>query len=111
MSLIPSAYAAGAAPTVGGFNIMQFLPMIVIFVLFWFLLIRPQQKKAKAHNQMVAELQKGDEVITNGGILGRVEKVTEKFIMLEIANNVTISIQKSTVSGKVEKGTIEKAQQ
>ncbi len=112
MSLIPSAFAAGiSAPAPGGFNIMQFLPMLVIFVLFWFLLIRPQQKKAKAHSLMVAELQKGDEILTNGGILGRVNKVAEQFVLLEIANNVIISVQKATIGSKVEKGTLDKVQQ
>ncbi len=111
MSLIPSAFAAGApAGTVGCFNIMQFLPMIVILALFWFLLIRPQQKKAKAHSQMVAELQRGDEVLTSGGILGKVSKVADQFVLLEIANNVIISVQKSTIGTKIEKGTIDKVQ-
>ncbi len=107
MSLIPSAFAAGAAaPTAGGFNVMSFLPMIVIFVLFWFLLIRPQQKKAKLQSQMIAELQKGDEVVTTGGIFGKIAKVVDQFILLEVADNVTITVQKSIVAGKVEKGTI-----
>lgn len=87
------------------FNIMSFLPMIIIFILFWFLLIRPQQKKAKEHNKMVTELQKGDEVIANSGILGKIEKVTDQFIQLEIAKSVVISIQKATIATKVEKGT------
>lgn len=109
MSLIPSAFAAGStAPAANGFNVMSFLPMIVIFVLFWFLLIRPQQKKAKLQNQMLSELQKGDEVVTASGIFGKVHKVVEQFVILEIAENVTIMIQKSTVAGKVEKGTISK---
>ena len=111
MSLIPSAFATGAAaPAAGGFNIMSFLPMIVIFVLFWFLLIRPQQKKAKLQSQMIAELQKGDEVVTTGGIFGKISKVVDQFILLEVADNVTITVQKSIVAGKVEKGTLNKVQ-
>ena len=110
MSLIPSAFAAGSAtPAAGGFNVMSFLPMIVIFVLFWFLLIRPQQKKAKLQSQMLSELQKGDEVVTSGGIFGKINKVVEQFVALEIADNVIITIQKSTVASKVEKGTLNKA--
>lgn len=101
-SLFSTTATSGAA---NQFNPMSFLPMIIIFVLFWFLLIRPQQKKAKEHGKMVADLQKGDEVISNSGILGKIEKVTEQFIQLEIAENVVISIQKSTVGGKVAKGT------
>ena len=108
MSLIPSAFASttGAATTTGGFDFMSFLPMIIIFALFWFLLIRPQQKKAKLHNLMVAELQKGDEVITSGGIAGKIHKVEDPFILLEVAENVIITVQKSTVGAKLEKGTL-----
>ena len=111
MSLIPSAFAdtAAVATTKGGFDFMSFLPMIVIFVLFWFLLIRPQQKKAKLHNAMVAELQKGDEVITSGGIAGKIHKVDGAFIFLEVADNVIITVQKSTVGAKLEKGTLPSA--
>jgi preprotein translocase subunit YajC len=87
------------------FNLMSFLPMIIIFILFWILLIRPQQKKAKEHTQMVNELQKGDEVISNSGILGKIDKVTEQFIHLEIAKNVVISMQKTAIAAKVAKGT------
>jgi preprotein translocase subunit YajC len=113
MSLFPSAYAAETAAhsAAGGFNIMQFAPMIVIFVLFWFLLIRPQQKKAKLHSQMISALQKGDEVITNSGIVGKIVKINEQFMLLEVANNVTLTVQKSTVGGKVESGTLDKALQ
>ncbi len=111
MSLIPNAFAAepAQAATSGPFgNFMSFLPMIIIFILFWFLLIRPQQKKMKLHSQMLAELQNGDEVVTSSGILGKIEKITDQFISLEVANNVIINVQKSTVSAKVEKGTISK---
>lgn len=111
MSLIPNAYAADNAVNIGGFNVMQFLPMIVIFVLFWFLLIRPQQKKAKALRQMMSELQKGDEVMTGSGILGKIHAINDQFISLEIANNVTITVQKATVSAKLEKGALDKARQ
>ncbi len=109
MSLIPSAFAADSTTTaIGGMNVMSFLPMIVIFVLFWFLLIRPQQKKAKQQSQMLAELQKGDEVITNGGIYGKINKIVEQLVLLEIADNTNITVQKSTIAGKVEKGTLNK---
>lgn len=110
MSLIPSAFAAttatGTASTAT--NFMSFLPMIVIFILFWFLLIRPQQKKAKEHSKMVSELKSGDEIVTNGGILGKISKITEQFILLEIANNVIIHVQKNTITGKMEHGTLAK---
>lgn len=98
-----AAQVTGSSPN--QFNIMSFMPMIVIFILFWFLLMRPQQKKAREHSKMISELQKGDEVISSGGILGKIEKVAEQFIQLEVASNVIISVQRSTVIGKVEKGT------
>ena len=86
-----------------------FLPMIIIFVAFYFLLIRPQQKRQKAHNELVGALSVGDEVVTAGGILGKVTAVSEHYATLSIADNVEIKIQKSTVSAVVPKGTIEAA--
>lgn len=108
MSLFSTATAATTTGTSGSMNFMSFLPMIVIFILFWFLLIRPQQKKAKEHNRMIAELQKDDEVVTNSGILGKIVKINDNFILLEVADNTVITVQRSTVGGKVEKGTINK---
>jgi preprotein translocase subunit YajC len=112
MSFISNAFADVAAPAANAAHttpqstIMSFLPMIVIFVLFWFLLIRPQQKKAKLHNQMISELQRGDDVVTSGGILGKVSKVEDQVIHLEIADNVTIKVQRNTVSGKIAKAEV-----
>lgn len=90
----------------GGLDLMGFLPMIVIFVLFWFLLIRPQQKKMKEHQKMLSEINKGDEVATQGGILGRVTKAGDQYLAIEIANGVEINIQRGAVAAKLEKGTI-----
>lgn len=87
----------------------MFLPMIVIFVAFYFLLIRPQQKKQKAHTELVGALAAGDEVLTAGGILGKVSAVSEHYATLKIADNVEIKIQKSNVSQVVPKGTIDAA--
>jgi len=111
MSFISNAFADTAAPAAAAHattqsTIMSFLPMIVIFVLFWFLLIRPQQRKAKLHNQMIAELQKGDDVVTNGGILGKISKIEDQIIHLEVADNVIIKVQRNTVSGKMVKAEI-----
>ncbi len=104
--LISPAHAQGAAQSDPfGF----FLPMIVIFVAFYFLLIRPQQKKQKAHTELIGALATGDEVLTAGGILGKVTAVTEHYATLKIADNVEIKIQKSTVSAIVPKGTIDAA--
>lgn len=106
MSFISNAFADTAAPAAHSSTqstIMSFLPMIVIFILFWFLLIRPQQKKARLHSQMISQLQKGDEVVTNGGILGKIFKVEDQVVYLEIADNVVIQVQKNTVGGKIAK--------
>lgn len=104
--LISPAYAQDAGQ---GDPFGLFLPMIVIFVAFYFLLIRPQQKKQKAHTELVGALSTGDEVLTAGGILGKVTAVSEHYATLEIADNVEIKIQKSTVSAVVPKGTIDAA--
>ena len=100
---ISNAYAAdaAAAPTMA-----SFIPFILIFVLFYFMLIRPQMKQAKEHRNMLAELQKGDEVATSGGIVGKVVKVTDAYVSLEVATSTIINVQKPTVQTKLEKGTI-----
>ena len=85
---------------------MSFLPLIVIFVLFFFMIIRPQMKAAKAQREMITALQKGDEVVTSGGIVGKVTKVTESFVSLEIAANTEITVQKQAVQSALPKGTI-----
>lgn len=104
--LISPAHAQGAAQ---GDPFGFFLPMIVIFVAFYFLLIRPQQKKQKAHTELVGALATGDEVLTAGGILGKVTAVTDHYATLKIADNVEIKIQKATVSAIVPKGTVDAA--
>lgn len=102
---ITNAFAA-AAPASPTDTLMSFLPLIVIFVLFWFMIIRPQMKRGKEQAKMIAALQKGDEVITSGGQVGRVVKVDEQFVSLEIATGVVTLIQKSTVQTMLPKGTI-----
>ena len=100
---ISNAYAAGAAPRS---DLMSFLPLVVIFVLFFFMIIRPQMKAAKAQREMIAALQKGDEVVTSGGIVGKVTKVAESFVTIEIAANTEITVQKQAVQSALPKGTI-----
>lgn len=100
---IASAYAQDAAPTGG---LMSFLPLIIIFIIFYFLLIRPQMKRAKEHKQLVSQLSKGDEIVTNGGLLGRITDVGESFVTVELADNVTIKLQKHAVASVMPKGTI-----
>jgi preprotein translocase subunit YajC len=81
-----------------GTGFTQFIPLILIFVIFYFFLIRPQQKKVKQHKSMVAALKRGDEVITSGGIFGKIEKVyDDDKIDLSISENVTIEVVKSTI--------------
>ena len=103
--LISNAYAqtAAAGPMDG---VMQFLPIILMFAVFYFLLIRPQQKKAKEHKALIEALSKGDEVVTNSGIAGRVAKVGDDFVALEIAANVEIQIQKPAIAVVLPKGTL-----
>ena len=92
------AQAAGA-PADGGFGaIMQFAPFILVFVVMWFLLIRPQQKKQKEHRAMVAALKRGDRVVTNGGIYGQVSHVADDHLMVEIADGVKIKIMRDAVA-------------
>lgn len=101
--LINSAMAQTAeAPSF----LQSFFPLILIFVLFYFLLIRPQMKRAKEHRKMVSELSTGDEVITNGGILGRITKVSESFLTVELAQGVEVKLQKGAVSTLLPKGTL-----
>lgn len=104
--LISPAFAQGAQQ---GDPFSFLLPMLVIFGAFYFLLIRPQQKRQKAHSALVAALSTGDEVLTAGGILGKVTAVSEHYATLQIADNVEIKIQKSTVSAVLPKGTIDAA--
>lgn len=100
---ISNAYAAGAAPAP---DFMSFLPLIVIFVLFWFMLIRPQMKQAKEQRKMIEALQKGDEVITAGGIVGKVSKVGDSFVAIEVAPETNVQVQKHTIQTLLPKGTI-----
>jgi len=97
------AEAAPAAPQDAG--LMGFIPLVVIFVLFYFLLIRPQMKRAKDHRKMVESLAKNDEVVTSGGMLGKVIDIEESFITVEIAEGVRVKVQKNAVTSLVPKGT------
>jgi len=103
---ISNAYAQDAAATGG---LMSFLPLIVIFAVFYFMLIRPQMKRSKEHRNLVAELAKGDEVITNGGLLGRITDVSDSFVTLELADNLQVKLQRQAVANVMPKGTIKSA--
>ena len=103
---ISSAYAQAAAPAAAPNPLMSFLPLIILFGIFYFMLIRPQMKRAKEQRAMIGALAKGDEVLTNGGLLGRVEDIADQFVTLEIAPNVTAKLQKQAISAVLPKGTL-----
>ncbi|MDD2916099.1 MAG: preprotein translocase subunit YajC [Gallionella sp.] len=102
---ISNAYAEGAAPVQGG-GFMDFLPLIVLVVVFYFLILRPQSKRAKEHKAMVEALQRGDEIVTMGGEVGSVTKVYEQYVGVEIAENIEVTLQKSAIQLVLPKGTI-----
>lgn len=87
-------------------NLTSFLPIILMFAVMYFLMIRPQMKRQKEQKAMMAAIAKGDEVITSGGILGRVAKVTEAYVTLEIASGTEITIQKAAITALMPKGTL-----
>ena len=106
---ISSAFAQTAPAAAGGdmqSSLMGMLPLVLMFVVLWFVMIRPQMKKAKEHKAMVESLTKGDEVVTGGGMLGRVSKLGESYISLEIANGVEIQVQRVAVAQVLPKGTL-----
>ena len=102
--LISDAWAQSGGGGTGG--LVSLLPMVLIFVIFYFLLIRPQQKRAKEHKNMVAGLAKGDEVVTNGGTLGKIVDTDENFVTVEVAEGVQIKVQRMAVSQMMPKGTV-----
>jgi preprotein translocase subunit YajC len=106
--IISSAFAQ-AAPS-GDPGYIGLLPIVLMFVLLYFLMIRPQMKRAKEQKAMIEALQKGDEVITAGGVLGRITRLSDAYISLEIAPNTEVSVQKSAVQVLLPKGTLKSIQ-
>ena len=104
MISLAHAQTAGTADPTGGF--MQLLPMILMFVVLWFLMIRPQMKKAKEHKALLAGLAKGDEVVTQGGIVGKVTKVGENYATVEVAAGTEVVVQKPAITLVLPKGTL-----
>ncbi|WP_354686911.1 preprotein translocase subunit YajC [Cupriavidus necator] len=104
--LISNAFAqtAGAGGAAGG--LMSFLPIILMFAVLWFIMIRPQMKRQKEAKAMLEALAKNDEVVTAGGILGRVTKVTDSYVSLEIAEGTEITVQKNAVTAVLPKGSL-----
>lgn len=107
--LITAAQAQAGDPAAQPSMLAQFLPLILIFAVFYFLLIRPQMKRAKEHKNLVTNLAKGDEVVTNGGLLGRIADLNDSFITLELAENVQIKLQRQAVATVMPKGTVKSA--
>lgn len=104
--LISNAYAQTAAAGGPMESAMQFLPIILMFVVLYFLMIRPQQKKAKEHKSLLEALAKGDEVLMQSGIAGKITKVAEDFVTVEIAQNVEVQVQKPSIAAVLPKGTL-----
>jgi preprotein translocase subunit YajC len=109
IDFIPAAHAQATGGAAPGGGIQQILILVVFVVVFYFLLIRPQQKRAKEHQAMLAKLATGDEVVTAGGILGRITDIGENFATVEIADGVRIKIQRSQITSLVPKGTYKSA--
>ncbi len=107
--MIGTAFAQAASSPAGGDSLMGMLPIILMFVILYFLMIRPQMKKAKEHKAMLDTIQKGDEVVAIG-FLGKVNKVGPNYVCLEIAPNVEVQVEKSGISRLLPKGTIKDAQ-
>jgi preprotein translocase subunit YajC len=100
--LISPAYAQAAAGVPGGFDLMSLAPLVLIFVVFYFLLIRPQQKKMKVHREMLGALRRGDKIVTNGGIVGTISKVLNaEEIQVEIAEGVRVKVMRGMISSVV----------
>ena len=106
--LIASAMAQAGGPQPPSM-LGTFIPLILIVVIFWFLLIRPQMKRNKQHRELVAGLSTGDEIISAGGILGRVTAVGDSFVTVKLADDVEVQMQKHSVAQVVPKGTIDSA--
>ena len=104
--LVGQAWAQGTGATGGGFDMLGMLPIILMFVVLYFLMIRPQMKRAKEHKSMIEGLQKGDEVVTAGGVVGRVAKIDESYISLQVADSVVIMVQRSAIQVVLPKGTV-----
>ena len=107
--LISPVWAQGAGGGVGG-GFESLILIVLMFGVLYFLMIRPQMKRAKEHKTMIEALQKGDEVVTSGGMLGRVTKINENYVTLDVANNVEVQIQRPAVQLVLPKGTIKNIQ-
>jgi preprotein translocase subunit YajC len=104
---ISDAFASASATQATSGGLASFLPMILIFLVgAYFLMIRPQNKRVQAHRKLISELTKGDEVVTVGGVIGKIVKISDDFLTITIAENVDINVQKAAVNNVLPKGTI-----
>ena len=103
---ISTAHAQAAS---GSESLLSLAPLVLIFVVFYFLLIRPQQKRQKEHRETVASLKAGEEVATAGGLLGKIVEVKESFVKIDVAPNMVVTVQRHTISAVMPKGTIKSA--
>ena len=109
--LINTAYAqASGAPAGGGGGIESMILIVLMFGVLYFLMIRPQMKRAKEHKTMIDALQKGDEVVAAGGVLGRISKINENYVTLQVSDNIEIQIQRPSVQLVLPKGTLKNIQ-
>ena len=104
--LIPSAHAQAAGQPQPGGEMFQIVFLIGLFVLFYFIAIRPQRKRQKEHQEMVSALEKGNEVITTSGILGKITRLEDNFVVLQVADNVELKFQRSYINAVLPKGTL-----
>lgn len=107
--LITPAYAEAASPAAaqnGGSPFSLTIMFVIFFLFFYFVMWRPQSKRAKEHRDLISTLAKGDEVITSGGVLGKIHKISEKYVALLIHNNTEVFVQKSAIVGALPKGTL-----
>lgn len=109
MGVISLAWAQSAGGGQQGLDLLGLAPIILMFVVLYFLMIRPQAKRAKEHKAMLAALAKGDEVVAGGGMLGKVTKVTDNYVSIEIASNVEVQVQKPSIQLVLPKGTLKNA--
>lgn len=103
---VESAQAQTSAPPAQGGEMFQIVFLVGLFVLFYFIAIRPQRKRQKEHAEMVAALEKGNEVVTSSGILGKITRLEENFVVLQVADNVELKFQRSYINAVLPKGTL-----
>ncbi|WP_420465177.1 preprotein translocase subunit YajC [Panacagrimonas sp.] len=103
--VLSPAYAQAAAPAAPN-PLVQFAPLVILIVIFYFMLIRPQMKRSKEHRLMLGSLAKGDEAVTSGGLAGKVVNISEGYVSLEVAEGVSVKVQKAAVTAVLPKGTL-----